>query len=243
MAKPTTLEEINTREFCEDMGNNCSSKKKKIESMHERDVRKEHNEYFLPKTAINDEMVIAKQNGNNPNAAFDLVGPTNAFIELTDGYENDEGEYIDMSQPREASYSTKTKMNAVVKRTSRLGEDVSLSVQKRNKAINIYHTITTSGWNLHCFRSIPMEVRGITLRQLRAIVPLIKRRCEEEQWTRPVYKNGYRTNDVKRITLENATMYDVNKYMIKPFIKYSKKSFVETLPSTKGTQPPRWFVR
>lgn len=148
-----------------------------------------------------------------------------------------------MSQPREASYSAKTKINAVVKRTSRLGEDVSLSVQKRNRAINIYHTITTSGWNLHCFRSIPMEVRGITLRQLRAIIPLIKRRCEEEQWTRPVYKNGYRNNDVERVTIENATMYDVNRYIIKPFTEHSKKSFVETLPSTKGTQPPRWFVR
>lgn len=66
-----------------------------------------------------------------------------------------------------------------------------------------------------------MEVRGITLQQLRATVPLIQRRCEEEQWTRPVYKNGYRTNDVERVTLKNATVYDVNKYIIKPFIKYN----------------------
>ena len=90
---------------------------------------------------------------------------------------------------------------------------------------------------------MPIEVRGITLRQLRAIIPLIKRRCEEEKWSRPVYKNGVKTEEVERVTLENATLYDINNYIIKPFTKYSKKSFVETLPSTKGTQPPGWFVR
>ena len=158
------------------------------------------------------------------------------FKELIQGYENDEGEYIDMSQPRDSSFSSEMKFNwdtyrNEIKETTRLGEDVRSS------------SSATNGFDPSNYRSMPTEVRGITLRQLRAILPLIKRRCEEEKWTRPIYKDGVKTNDVGSVTLENATLYDVNEYIITPFTKYSQKSFVETLPSTKGTQPPRWFVR
>ncbi|GFH44498.1 hypothetical protein CTEN210_00972 [Chaetoceros tenuissimus] len=193
---------------------------------------------------------------SNPNAATDFHDEEkdamnilksnetrDTFKELIDGYENDEGEYIDMSQPRGASYSVKTKTNLwngnnIVKRTSRLGRDANLSSRIPNKVLDIYQTVTTSGHDLHSFRSMPIEFRGVTLRQLRAIIPLIKRRCEEENWTRPIYKNGVETDDFERVTLENATMYDVNEYIIKPFTQYSQQSFIETLPSTKGTQPP-----
>lgn len=54
-----------------------------------------------------------------------------------------------------------------------------------------------------------------------------------------MYKDGVKTDDEEGVTLKNATMYDVNEYIIKPFTKYSQQSFVETLTSTKGTQPPR----
>lgn len=76
------------------MGNSCSSKNKdEITSTNcqRGDARKEDNEhFFFPKTDIS-EMQIAEPHGNNPNSALDLIGPNSAFIELTDGYENDEG--------------------------------------------------------------------------------------------------------------------------------------------------------
>lgn len=143
------------------------------------------------------------------------------FKELVEYYENKKGKYIDMGQPRDVSYSFGGKKIVLH------GEDER-------------HT-TSNGKSSS--RSIPAEDRGITLRQLRAILPLIKRRCKKENWTRPVYKNGIKTNDVERVTPDNATMYDINEYIIKPFTEHSQKSFVETLPSTKRTQPPRWFVR
>ena len=167
------------------------------------------------------------------------------FKELIRGYKVKwNSKLIEMSQPRDALYSTETAhtsdgvRKSKILATKRLGEDLRLTStteyidKKSNTSFNPYGS-----------RSMPTEVRGITLRQLRAIVPLIKRRCEKEQWTRAVYKSGKKSDDVERVTLENATMYDVNEYIIKPFTKYSQKSFVETLPSTKGTQPPRWFVR
>lgn len=150
------------------------------------------------------------------------------FKELIKGYKiRLNSKFIDMSQPRDASYS---KYDGC----ERLGEDVSISKNQNE---------TNCNYNPSCFRSMPTEFRGITLRQLRAIIPLIKRRCKKEKWTRPVYKNGEETEEVERVTFESATLYDVNKYIIKPFTKYSQKSFVETMPSTKGTQPPHWFVR
>ena len=45
------------------------------------------------------------------------------------------------------------------------------------------------------------------------------------------------------LTPEKVTMHDINTYIIKPpYTKESESSFVETLPSTAGTQPPRFFV-
>lgn len=155
------------------------------------------------------------------------------FKELIKGYKINwySSEYIDMSQPRDAQYQK-------LRSTERIGKDVQLT--SRNK---YEKKISSKFCDPYGYRSMPTEVRGITLRQLRAIIPLIKRRCEREQWTRPVYKKGIETTEKEKVTLENATMYDINKYIIKPFTEFSQKSFVETLPSTKGTQPPRWFVR
>ena len=159
------------------------------------------------------------------------------FKELIEGYENDKGKYVDMSQPRDASYASKTEISGHIKKTKRLGEDVHLSTTAKHEFVDSFDPSS--------HRPMKTEVRGITLRQLRAIIHLIKRRCEEEKWTRLIYINGDKTDEVEveAVTLENATLYDINKYIIKPFTQYSQKSFVETLPSTKGTQRPRWFVR
>jgi len=78
-----------------------------------------------------------------------------------------------------------------------------------------------------------VELRGITLRQLRAIWVNVKRRCVKEEW---------KDHNGKRLTPDRVNLYDAKKYIIKPFTSLSRKSFVETLPSTDGPQPPRWFV-
>jgi len=78
-----------------------------------------------------------------------------------------------------------------------------------------------------------IELRGITLRQLRATRENVKRRCEKEGWT------DYEGN---LLTPETVTLHDVDKYITMPYTKESESSFVETLPSTAGTQPPRFFV-
>ncbi len=83
------------------------------------------------------------------------------------------------------------------------------------------------------YRPMPVEMRGITLRQLRAIYANAARRCNEEGWVN--YKG-------KLVTPETVTLYDVDKYIVKPFTKDTQASFVETLPSTSGTQPPRIFM-
>ena len=160
------------------------------------------------------------------------------YKELIEGYENDNGEHVDMSQPRDASYAEfkwdDDLKKEVLLKTHRLGSTKPLkSKLKGNMKMK----------NPYTYRDIPSEVRGITLRQLKAIIPMIKRRCDEEEWTRPTFSNGVKTDGVERISLENATLHDVNQYIIKPFTEYSQKSFVEKLPSTKGTQDPRWFIR
>ena len=163
------------------------------------------------------------------------------FKELIEGYENDVGEFIDMSQPRDASYGTNIDNETdqiKILETERLGKDI-----QRTSAVKHQKGFKHRSFDPYGYRSMPTEVRGITLRQLRAILPLIKRRCEEENWTRLVYKDGKETDDVEKVTLENVTLYEIDKYIIRPFTKSSQKSFVETLPSTKGTQPPLWFVR
>ncbi|GFH50363.1 hypothetical protein CTEN210_06839 [Chaetoceros tenuissimus] len=161
------------------------------------------------------------------------------FKELIEGYENYEGEFVDMSQPRDASYVSNSRVfnehtGLDTVEIERLGEGVKLTSKAKHEFVDSFDPSR--------YRSMDTEVRGITLRQLRAIIPLIKRRCEEEKWTRKIYKDGKETGEEEAITLENATLYDVNDYITKPFTEHSKKSFVETLPSTKGTQPPRWFV-
>ena len=82
-------------------------------------------------------------------------------------------------------------------------------------------------------RNFPVEHRGITLSQLWSIMENVTRRCILEKWTN--YEGTL-------LTPETVTLYDVKKYIIMPYTVQTKKSFVESLPSTAGPQPPRWFV-
>jgi len=80
---------------------------------------------------------------------------------------------------------------------------------------------------------MPVELRGINLAQLRAIKANAERRCEKEGWT------DWKGN---LLIPEKVTMHDINKYIIIPYTKESESLFVENLPSTADTQPPRFFV-
>merc|ERR1712176_446986 len=114
------------------------------------------------------------------------------YKELIEGYENDNGEHVDMSQPRDASYAEfkwdDDLKKEVLLKTHRLGSNKPLkSKLKGNMKMK----------NPYTYRDIPSEVRGITLRQLKAIIPMIKRRCDEEEWTRPTFSNGVKTDGVE----------------------------------------------
>jgi len=82
--------------------------------------------------------------------------------------------------------------------------------------------------------AVPVEHRGITLRQLRAIRENIKRRCTPEKWFDDFGK--------ERLRPETVRLYDINKYIILPFTEQTQLSFVSSMPSTIGPQIPRWFV-
>jgi len=131
------------------------------------------------------------------------------FFELNIGYVKNGKEWIDMSSPRPCSYQKEA-------RTIPLGE--IFDDHKRN--------------DKGCF-SFLTEERGITIRQLEAILAMIIRLCVAEGW---------KNRDGKALTPETVTLYEVNTYIIGPYTKHSQMSFVERLPSTAGTQPPRWFV-
>jgi len=126
-----------------------------------------------------------------------------------------------MGKPRPCSYNKKTdwdyvNRSIIVKETVTIGEP-------RQKSPNGSADITP----------VPVELRGITLRQLRAIKANVERRCEKEGWT---------DQEGNLLTPEKVTLYDVDKYITIPYTEESKSSFVETLPSTAGTQRPRFFV-
>jgi len=74
---------------------------------------------------------------------------------------------------------------------------------------------------------------AITLTQLRAVLANAERRCAKEKW-----------KDFKGVLLtpETVNLYDVEKYIVKPYTLKKKKSFVSTLPSTGGSQVPRFLV-
>ena len=142
--------------------------------------------------------------------------PDGAFVELMEGYERN-GERVDMSGPRRCSYSKKTNFLGFATETTILGKEVARTELPNGVSIT----------------TMPVELRGITLRQLQPIKANIIRRCVAEAW---------KDHQRNLLTPEKVTLYDVDKYITRPFTKDSKSSFVERLPSTAGTQPPRFFV-
>ena len=74
---------------------------------------------------------------------------------------------------------------------------------------------------------MPVEFRGITLCQLRAIYVNGKRRCIKENWT---------TREGGKVTPDSLNLYDITKYIIMSFTKSSKGSLVETLQSSSKSR-------
>jgi len=145
----------------------------------------------------------------------------NRFDELNKGYDY-EGKYVEMDIPRRCSYSKMTDSFGDPEKTVIIGNEIQRQMSSPPDGSSL-------------ITPMPVELRGITLRQLRAIIANIKRRCLKERWVS--------TNDNKTLlTPEKVTLYDINKYIIIPFTMESEASFVETLPSTAGTQPPKFFV-
>ncbi len=136
------------------------------------------------------------------------------FRTLIDAYKH-EGEEVDMG-PRRCSYTKKNTYKST-EVTAILGEEIP---RKKNT-------------NRSSYTPMPVELRGITLRQLRGINANVIARCEKEGW---VDHKG------EPLTPETVTLYDINKYVVLPFTKDTQASFVETLPSTSGSQPPRFFL-
>jgi len=163
------------------------------------------------------------------------------FHEMIEGYiDKDTKKEVQMNKPRETFFATDTiYVNKTFQptKTQRLGKDKA--VQSTNPDISKkLKSLLQKKFDPYSHRAIPTERRGITLRQLKAIAAVLERRCEKENWMRV----SYITAQLEEITYENATLYDINKHIIIPFTKLSQKSLVETLPSTAGPQPPRFFV-
>ena len=76
-----------------------------------------------------------------------------------------------------------------------------------------------------------VEERGITLRQLRTLYMHVVIRCKQEKWT------NFRG---ELLSPETVTLYDINKYVIRPFTEGTQKSYVEMI--ARKPQKPRWFV-
>jgi len=120
---------------------------------------------------------------------------------------------VDMDTPRPCSYSKYTRSTKKYEPIV-LGGSSSSDTKTSNSEVQV-------------------EERGITLRQLRAVWANIVRRCEEEGWI---------NDEGNLLTPKTVTFYDANRYVIKPFTVGSKNAFVTSLPSTAGTQPPRFVA-
>ena len=121
-------------------------------------------------------------------------------------------EFVKMGTARKCSYSTKTDEGYV--------DGVWIVIAKETRILKVS---TEPG----------AEFNGITPRQLRAIMAMIMRRCVKEKW---------RDFKGKLLTPDKVTLYDVNRYIILPFTVETQLSFVQSLSSTAGPQPPRFFI-
>jgi len=188
------------------------------------------NVEFETELEITDEFETAEERERLANKEAEKIFKEDDWRELNDGYTrkyykiNSNGmrvgeeltEFVKMNNPRECSYSSKT--------SGENGNDITIEETRIIKVDPAHNSPS---------RKPGAECNGITPRQLRAVMAMITRRCEAEEW---------RDFNGTLLTPDSVTLYDVNRYIIKPFTIETQISFVETLPSTAGPQPPRFFI-
>merc|ERR1740124_666858 len=137
-------------------------------------------------------------------------------------------ERVDMSKPRKCSYDTYDGRTKKKIGTVTLGDEYDAETRKMIDSILLGGPSPKSSPTIP-----PVQVRGITHRQLRAIMANIKRRCLDEVWTN--WKG-------EPLSPDQVNLYDLDRYLIRPFTVKCKQSLVTRMPSTAGSQPPRFFV-
>jgi len=189
--------------------------------------------------AENDSKMVLLTDARREEEAREIAN-TATFDELTYGYYHNtkwvrdwNGEYsvgkmrkewVDMKKPRLCTYM-------------KVAKEYSVWRWMKGSNIRKIHT-PTKPWHQKLLYPAPptpppVEMRGITLRQLQAVVANVKRRCALEIWVN--YKG-------ERLSPDRVSLYEVDKYILRPFTVQRKESFVSCLPSTAGPQPPRFFV-
>jgi len=131
-------------------------------------------------------------------------------------------EFVEMAKPRPCAYNSKTDMHGDVIKTVKIKADTTSS----STPPPLDHPVGDSF-------TLPVRHSGITGRQLRAVLLNLERRCELENWT---------DKDGNYLTPERVSLYDIDTYIIRPYTRRRKISFVQALPSTAGWQPPQFFI-
>mmetsp|Transcript_22987 Transcript_22987/g.28194 ORF Transcript_22987/g.28194 Transcript_22987/m.28194 type:complete len:802 (+) Transcript_22987:101-2506(+) len=197
--------------------------------------QKEYNEVFKELNIGYNGIMSLDDDGmgwmNKDHDHADPEGIQNGNLLKQDRQGRVKRKYVDMSKPIPAKY-LQNKYGGKKGTPVRLGKDINIQ--------------TTSKFDISnpSFRSIETEFCGITYRQCSAIMANIERRCIAEGWTRAIFdENGRQTADkFIHLTPKIVNFHDIYKYIITPFTKATGKSLVETLPSTAGEQPSRFFL-
>jgi len=153
--------------------------------------------------------------------------------------DEEESEWVDMSKPVDTYYN---KTNCFGDITSKVLTDITPLLKDSNTSLKdsdspSYSQDTESSNNdasSHMISPSEEEIYcGITLRQVRAVLANVERRCTEETW------EDWEGN---ALTPETVNLYDIEKYIVKPFTKDKNCSFVSALPSTRGYRKSRIHI-
>lgn len=182
-------------------------------------------------------------NGLNENPQHDDVQAK--FKELLTGYfDEDKGVEVDMSKKITCRYQKTDrfgkqvkgrKMATPMKSTKNLAPR---TISKKNQRVPPY-TVYEERKGLMS-RQDDIEIydsslMGITLRQMKAVMANVKRRCVEEGW---------KDENENPLSVENVSIRDVMENVVKPFTDEVNRdaSFVQCLPSCAGAQKPRFVA-
>ncbi|GFH59969.1 hypothetical protein CTEN210_16445 [Chaetoceros tenuissimus] len=182
-------------------------------------------------------------NGLNENPQHDDVQAT--FKELVVGYfDKDKGVEVDMSKKITSRYQKTDrfgkqvkgrKMATPMKSTKNLAPRITSKKNPREPPYTLYEEKRGLMSNQDDIEIYDSSLMGITLRQMKAVMANVERRCVEEGW-----KDG----KGNLLSVENVSIKHVNKYVVEPFTKAIDRnaSFVQCLPSCAGAQKPRFIA-